>query len=256
MTRLLALTRAITPALANCELTHIDRQPIDIAKAVAQHSAYERLLESLDCTVQRVAAAPDLADAVFIEDTAVVLDEIAIVARPGVESRRREVAAVAEALRPFRKITRVEAPATLDGGDVLVAGRKIYVGQTARTNASGREALVRATVPLGYEVHAIPISKCLHLKSAVCLVAKDSVLLNPKWAWPEAFAGLKIVEVDPTEPYAANALMVGDSVVYAAEFPKTRQRLERHGLRVAPIEASELAKAEGGVTCCSLLFQA
>ncbi|HEY2824164.1 MAG TPA: hypothetical protein VGI83_01335 [Gemmatimonadales bacterium] len=255
-TKPIALTRELTPAIIRCELTHVARSAIDLDKARAQHTAYEQALTELGCAVQRLKAAPAMADAVFIEDTAVILDEVAVIARPGAESRRVEVAAVAEALKPHRKLIRLESPATLDGGDVIVAGKTIFVGQTARTNALGREALVRATTPYGYKVEGMTVTKCLHLKSAASLVADDTMLINPKWAWREAFLNYRIVEVDPDEPWAANALRVGDSVIHAAEFPKTRERLEQLGLRVRPVESSELAKAEGGVTCCSLIFTA
>ena len=253
---LIALTREITPAIANCELTHVARTPIDVATARAQHLAYEQLLQRLGCTVQRLKALPSMADAVFIEDTAIVLPEIAIMTRPGAESRRKEIAVVAETLKAHRKVVRIEdAMATIDGGDVIVAGKQIFVGQTARTNAFGREALVRFTAPFGYHVDAIAVSQCLHLKSAACLVAPDTVLINPKWAFRQAFHAFKVIEVDPAEPYAANALLIGTAVVHAAEFPRTRERLEHAGLRVHPIPAAELAKAEGGVTCCSVIFE-
>lgn len=251
----IALTRDLTPAIVNCELTHVARTPIDLDKARAQHAEYEKLLTQLGCKVQRLKAQPTMADSVFIEDTAVVLPELAIIARPGAESRRNEVAAVAEALKPFRKVLRIEDKmATLDGGDVIVAGKKIFIGQTARTNAFGREALVRMTSQFGYQVDGITVSHCLHLKSAACLVAPDTMLINPKWAFKQAFHDFKVIETDPSEPYAANAVLVGKALVYAEAFPKTRARLEAAGIAVHAIDASELAKAEGGVTCCSLIF--
>jgi dimethylargininase len=251
----LAFTREMTPAISNCELTHVARTPIHIDTARAQHKAYEDLLKHLGCTVHRLKALPTMADAVFIEDAAVVLPEIAIITRPGAPSRRAEVAGVAEALKAHRKVLRIEdTMATIDGGDVIVAGKKIFVGQTARTNAFGRDALVRLTSQFGYHVDGITVTKCLHLKSAACLVAPDTMLINPTWAFKQAFHDFTVIEVDPSEPYAANALAVGNAVVHAAEFPRTRERLERAGLHVHPIPASELAKAEGGVTCCCLIF--
>ena len=258
MTRkLLAFTREITPAIVNCELTHVKRTPIDVDKARAEHRAYEQLLERLGCTVHRLKALPAMADSVFIEDTAVVLPEIAIMTRPGAASRRREVPAVAEALKAYRKVLKIEdAMATIDGGDVIVAGRRIFVGQTARTNAFGRDALVRITSQFGYHVDGITVSKCLHLKSAACLVAPDTMLINPTWAFKQAFHDFKVIEVHPSEPRAANAALVGDQVICAEEFPRTRERLEAAGIAVHPIAAAELAKAEGGVTCCSLIFDA
>jgi dimethylargininase len=254
--RLVAVTRAISPALVHCELTHIPRQPIDLAKARAQHDAYEHLLSDLGCAVTRLPAAPDMADGVFIEDTAVVLDEVAIIARPGAVSRRAEVAAVATAVSQWRMLVDIEPPGTLDGGDVLVVGRTLYVGETARTNAAGRDQLAKATEEFGYEVRPVSVTDCLHLKSAVTAVTDETLLINPLWVSGNVFDGLRLVEIDPGEPFAANALRIGDAVIHAAEFPKTRRRLEQIGLRVYPVPASELAKAEGGVTCCSLIFTA
>lgn len=252
----LALTRAVSPRLAECELTHLARAPIDIARAQAQHAAYERCLEQLGCELRRLPPAPELPDSVFVEDTAVVLDELAVVTRPGAPSRQPELDAVAEALRSYRPLHAIEAPATLDGGDVLVAGRRVFVGLSTRTNRAGLEQLERALAPAGYVVRAAAVTGCLHLKSAVTLVAPDVLLLNPAWIDPSGFGGFERIEVDPGEPFAGNALRLPQALLHPAEFPRTRERLERHGLRVHPVAADELAKAEGGVTCCSLLLQA
>jgi len=255
---IIAMTRAVGPALACCELTHLAREPIDVARAVAQHESYERLLVSLGARVVRAAAAPDLPDAVFIEDTAVVLDEIAVITRPGAESRRAETAAVAEALAPHRPLRTMTAPGTLDGGDVLQLGRTLYVGLTAkgRTDAAGIEQLEAFVAPHGYAVVAVPFSGCLHLKSAASALADDLVLLNPDWVSAASFRGARAVTVDPDEPCAANALRIGDALVHPAQYPRTRARLEGESLRVAPLAYDELAKAEGALTCCSLIFEA
>lgn len=251
----LALTRDVSPGLADCELTHLPRTRIDVERARAQHQAYERCLEELGCSVQRLPAAPELPDAVFVEDTAVVLAELAVLARPGAPSRRPEVAGVAEALREHRRLVRIEAPGSLDGGDVLVSGRRVFVGLSGRTNTAGAEQLASALEPAGYAVSALPVSGCLHLKSAACEVAPGLLLLNPAWADRRAFAGLDAIEVDPAEPFAANALRLDATLVYPAAFVRTRARLERHGLTLRTVEADELAKAEGGVTCCSILVR-
>lgn len=252
--RLLAITRAVGPSLARCELTHVERQPIDVARAAAQHGAYEARLAELGCELLRLPAEPDLPDAVFVEDTAVVLDELAVVTRPGAASRRPETASVAAALQPFRRVVTLQPPATLDGGDVLVVGRTLFVGASGRTNGAGIEQLRAAVAPHGYAVVPVPIDGCLHLKSAATLVGEALLLVQPAWIPAGAFPGLERLAVDPGEPFAANALLVGGAVVHAEEFPRTRERLLRHGLRVATVPASELAKAEGGVTCCSLIF--
>ena len=253
---LIALTRPVSPSLARCELTHLAREPIDVVRAAAQHEAYERLLRSLGATVERIAAAPDLPDAVFVEDTAVVLDEIAVVTRPGAPSRREETAAVAAALDPYRTVHTMRAPATMDGGDVLRLQRTLYVGRSGRTNDAGIEQLRAFAGPLGYRVMPVEFSGCLHLKSAATAIGPDRVLIHEAWVPPDAFAGCDVVRVDPAEPYAANALCVGNAVVFPEEFPRTCERLRRLRLSVETVECSELAKAEGAVTCCSLLFDA
>lgn len=253
---LLALTRAISPALARCELTHVERSVIDLDRARAEHEAYEATLRQLGCRVTRLPAAEDMPDSVFIEDTAVVLDEIAILARPGAASRRAEVAAVGAAIRQHRPVAAILAPGTLDGGDVLRAGRRIFVGVGARTNAAGARQVGALASPLGYVVEETSFAGCLHLKTAATLVADDLVLVNPAWLDPTRFAPLRTVAVDPAEPFAANALRVGNAVVFPAEFPRTRARLESLGIQVRAVAAAELARAEGGVTCCSLLFTA
>ncbi|MBX6364369.1 MAG: dimethylargininase [Gemmatimonadetes bacterium] len=252
----IALTRAVSPEIARCELTHLERQPIDAARAAEQHAAYERALRELGCEVRRVAPAPELPDSVFIEDTAVVLDEVAVITRPGAASRRPETAAVADALREFRPLRAIDAPGTLDGGDVLRVGRTLWVGASSRTNADGIAQLRALLRPFGYRVEAVAVEGALHLKSAATLVAPDLLLVNPAWLPPAAFDGMAHLEVDPTEPFAANALLVGTRLLCADAFPRTLERLRRHGLDPLTVDASELAKAEGGVTCCSLVFEA
>lgn len=251
----LALTRAISPRLVECELTHLARAPISVARAEAQHAAYEAALRALGCEVRRVAPAPDHPDSVFIEDTAVVLDELAVVARPGAASRRAETDAVERALAPLRPLARITAPGTVDGGDVLVVGRRIWIGLTGRTNAEGIAQFRDAVAPHGYRVDAVPVSGCLHLKTAVTAVDDRAVLVNPAWVDPAAFAPLTVLTVDPAEPMGANVLRVGDALLYADAYPRTLQRLRAHGASVTTVDASELAKAEGAVTCCSLVMR-
>jgi dimethylargininase len=249
-----ALTREISPAFNACELTHVARVPIDLDRARAQHRDYEARLVEAGCRVQRLAAGAHLPDSVFIEDTAVVFDEIAIVARPGAVSRRAETEAVAEALRPYRTLVHIESPGTLDGGDVLCSGRRVFVGRSSRTNDGGVAQLRRALAPYAYEVAVVSVRGALHLKSAVTAVAPDLLLMNPGWVSRELFAPFEILEVDPREPGAANALRVGTRVIFPTAFPRTRERLEARGLKLLTVDASEVAKAEGAVTCCSLVF--
>jgi len=252
---LLALTRSVSPAMAQCELTHLARVPIDPALAAGQHRSYEAALAHLGCMVERITPAPELPDSVFVEDAAVALDEIAVIARPGAESRRTEVDAVADAMRRYRPIATITSPGTLDGGDVLRLGRTLYVGQSGRTNDEGIAQLRRHAGPHGYSVRALRPTGCLHLKTAVTAVSDHAVLLNPDWIATAAFDGLEVITVHPEEPFAANVVRVGDAVLTAAAFPRTRRIMEAHGITVHVVDVSELAKAEGAVTCCSILLE-
>jgi dimethylargininase len=251
---ILALTRAVPPSIVRCELTYLARTPIDVERAVAQHDTYEDMLVRLGCTVLRLPDEPEQPDSVFVEDTAVVLDEIAVIARPGVESRRGETTSAAEALRSYRPLGCIQAPGTLDGGDVLRLGRRVYVGLSGRTNVDGARQLADLLAPHGYQIAGIEVRGCLHLKSAVSAVADDVLLLNPRWVDGGSFAASERIDVHPDEPFAANALRVGGVVVAAASAPRTRERLEAAGLTVESVDVSELAKAEAGVTCCSLIL--
>jgi dimethylargininase len=251
---MIALTRAVSPTLDRCQLTHLERVPLDVGRAADEHRAYERLLERLGCRVERVAPAPALPDAVFVEDTAVVTDELAVLCRPGAASRRREVDAVGDALARYRPLRRVEPPATLDGGDVLRVGRRVWVGLSERTTAAGAEQLRAILGPQGYRVEALPVRGCLHLKSAVTPLGDGTLLLNPAWVDVDAFDGLRLVEVAPGEPRAANVVVAGGEVVMPDGFPRTRERLADLGRTVRTVPLAELAKAEAGVTCCSILL--
>lgn len=190
----------------------------------------------------------------FVEDAAIVLDELAIITRPGVETRRGETPSVAEALEAYRKLFRIEPPGTIDGGDVLRVGRTLYVGMSGRSSPAGLEQLRACVAPSGYTVTAVAMADCLHLKSAVTQVGRGALLINRDWVDTRAFDAMELIDVDPSEPMGANALLVGETVVYPTAYPRTRRRLEDRAIAVEPIDVSELAKAEGGVTCCSLIF--
>lgn len=250
----IALVREVSPKLADCELTHLSRQEIDVDLARSQHQRYTDCLAALGCEVQTLVAEPDLPDSVFVEDTAVVLDEIAIITRPGAASRRPETPSVARALEPYRKLRFIESPATLDGGDVLRIGKRIFIGLSSRSNDAAIEQVRAYAEPFDYRVLGVSVKGCLHLKSAVTQVAENTVLLNRRLIDAAVFAGFEIIDVDDMEPLAANALLVGESVIYPTSYPRTLERLEERGILTVPVEVSELIKAEGAVTCCSLIF--
>lgn len=252
----IVLTRGVPASISKCELTHLERTPIEIAVARAQHHEYEDTLRRLGCVVERIDPADDLPDSVFVEDTAVVLDEIAVVTRPGAPSRRAETAGVERALARYRAIHRMTGPATMDGGDVVRVGRAIYVGMSSRTDEEGARQLAAAVRPFGYTVECVRVGGCLHLKSAVTEVGDATVVCNPDWVDARAFKGCEAIAVDPREPFAANVLRIGQSLVCAKAYPRTADALRARGYDVHLVDASELAKAEAGVTCCSLIIAA
>jgi dimethylargininase len=254
--KLIAVLREVSPAIQNCELTHLARQPIDLELAVRQHRDYAGALQALGCETVVLPASPALPDSVFVEDAALVLDELAVITRPGAPSRRQETPAIRRALQPYRRLAEITAPGTLEGGDILILGRRIYVGQSTRSNLQGLAQLLAILAPFGYQVQGVPVQGCLHLKSAVTQVGPNQVLLNPQWVDPQIFDGLDVQFVDPGEPYAANAVWLEVGLVYPACFPRTQARLAAKGITALLVDVSELQKAEGAVTCCSLIFKA
>ena len=253
---MIAFTRAVPSSITRCELTHLSREPIDIDVARAQHDRYESALRDAGVDVTRLPDSDDLPDAVFVEDTAVVFDEIAVLTRPGMESRRAEVESVREALAAYRPLATIEAPATLDGGDVLVLDRDVLVGLTPRSNILGVQRLRAFLAPFGYEVRGVPVRGCLHLKSAVTRAGTRTLVANPSWIDPALMPGWDVVPVDAREPHAANVLWLGSTTIVAEQFERTNAAVARAtDSQLVAVPASELAKAEGGVTCCSILLR-
>jgi dimethylargininase len=250
-----ALTREVPRSIVRCELTHRARAPIDHARAVAQHRAYCQALEALGLRVLRLPADEAFPDCCFVEDAAVVLDEVAVLAMPGAVSRRGEVVAVEEALRTYRPLERIALPATLDGGDVLRIGRRLWVGRSSRTNEAGIEVLAAAVAPFGYEAVGMDFRGCLHLKSAVTALDEETVLVNPDWVEAGPL-GCRMVSVAPGEPEAANVLRVGGELWGHVRHSRTLDLLESRGYQVRRLDVSEFVKAEAGLTCKSLLFRA
>lgn len=253
----IAITRGVSPRFNECEITHIERIPINIDVARAQHAEYVRALKSqgCGCEVVELPAEPDLPDSVFVEDTAFILPEVAVITRPGADSRKPEVHSVAQALAPFKKLVHLQEPATLDGGDVLVVGKNIFIGLSTRSNQEAIDQLNALLAEYGYSVTGVQMHDCLHLKTAVSRVDDNTLLINKNWLDTHHFTDFHLIEVHPDEPFAANCLPVGNSIIYPAAFPKTRALLEQAGYQIVMVDVSELAKAEGAVTCCSLILQ-
>jgi dimethylargininase len=249
-----AITRAVSRSIGQCELSHLARVPIDVERAREQHHAYENALRSLGVDVHSLPEEPDLPDSVFVEDMAIVLEECAVITRPGADSRRPEAASIARALAEDRNLIAIHPPGTVDGGDVLVLDRTIYVGVTARSNDSAIQQMQAGLDPYGYQVVGVPVTGCLHLKSAITQAAQDLLLINPAWIGRDCFPGFRLLEIDPSEPYAGNVLRVGDVALYQPSFPRTLKRLEAAHISLLLVDASELGKAEGALTCCSLVY--
>ena len=251
----LAITRQVSRAIDRCELTYLAREHIDLPRARQQHALYERALQELGLALLSLPEERELPDSVFVEDTALVLDECAILLRPGADSRRPETDSMAEVLSRFRPLHRLQAPARVDGGDILRLGRRMYIGLSQRTDEAATEQIRSCLRPFDYMVEAVRVNGCLHLKSAVTEVGPGTVLVNPEWIDPRHFADVGCIEIDPSEPYAANALRVGETVLFPEAFPLTASRLRKAGVQTRALPSDELAKAEGALTCCSLIFR-
>ena len=253
----LAFTRAVSPRIAECALTHLDRQPIDPIRADAQHAAYEQALADAGCEVIRLPDLADDPDAVFVEDTALILGEHAIITRPGAASRENEIYSTAIGLTPHFTVHFLPT-GTLDGGDVLRIENTLYVGLSSRSDAAGAQALEAAVSPLGFWVVPIELEHCLHLKTAATFAGLDdqgvpTVLVNPDWVDPAYFSGTNALLVPVEEPFAANVIQAGGRLIMGAGSPGTARMLREFGFTVVEVDLSELQKAEAGGTCMSLL---
>lgn len=224
--------------------------------AFRQHAAYCALLRDCGAEVTTLTANLGHPDAVFIEDTFLVLDEIAIRTRPGADSRRDEPLGIEPEVSKYREVRRIETPATLDGGDVVVTGRSILVGASSRTNEAGAHALQDIAAPFGYRVTRVGLRDCLHFKSACCALPDGRLLANPAWLERSSLDGFTVLPVPPSEPFAGDFAICGETVVVSASHPLTADLIRSLGFRVRAAELSEFEKAEGGVTCLSLIFRA
>ena len=252
---LTAITRDLSASINDCELSFHARQPIDVAKATAQHQAYRDYLAERGMRVISLSAEAGLPDAVFVEDPAVVVDEVAVISNMGAPSRRPEATSLAEAISRYRPLRFLTEPATLEGGDVLRVGRSVFVGLSRRTNREGFEQLRDLLGLYDYRVESVEVRGCLHLKSACSHLGNETVLVNQAWIDANPLRRFKLLDVPEEEAAAGNALMIDNVAIVPASFPRTRALLEERGFWVHPIDVSELQKAEAGVTCCSLIFR-
>jgi dimethylargininase len=240
--------------MEHCQRTYVARVPIEPALALRQHEEYCRVLRQCGAEVRILEINRDLPDCAFIEDTAIVLDEVAVLASMGTSSRRAEPAGIEPELRKYRDVERVEPPATLEGGDVMRVGRTLLVGLSSRTNRAGISALEAIAGRYGYTIVPVPVRRCLHLKTACTALDEKRLLVNPAWLDVPALRGFELVHVPDEEPWAANIALVDSSVCIAADQVRTADRIREFGFKVRTIDLSEFAKAEGGVTCLSLLL--
>ncbi|HUP67961.1 MAG TPA: arginine deiminase family protein [Sphingomicrobium sp.] len=245
-----AFTRAVSPRLAECQLTHLQRVPIDPQKAAEQHHAYERALAGAGLEIVRLPELPDDPDAVFVEDTALILGDHAVITRPGVASRAAETASTADGLRDHFEVHRLQS-GHLDGGDVLRIGKRLYVGASTRTDRAGIDALASLCRLLGYEVVVAQTGACLHLKTGATYAGDGMLLYDPATIDPAQFAGAEALAV--YEPAGANCVRAGDRLILPAGNPRTADMLRNRGFTIVEVDVSELQKAEAGVTCMSLI---
>ena len=252
-----AFTRAVSPRLAECELTHLDRVHVDVAAAAAQHGAYERALVEAGLELIRLADLPDHPDAVFVEDTALLLDGHAVITRLGAATRASESESTAAGLGAHFDLLRIES-GHVDGGDVLRIGKRLYVGLSTRTDMVGVQALAELVRPLGFEVAQARLGDCLHLKTGATFAGRDRagtpvLLYNEQCIDPAQFTGIEPLAVSSAEPEAANCVRAADRLILPAGNPRTADKLRTRGFQVVEVDVSELQKAEAGVTCMSLI---
>jgi len=254
--KLVAITHVPSPNMEGCIRTYIENATIDMELARRQHAGYCAVLEECGADVVSLKKNTDLPDSVFVEDAAVVLDEIAVVGVMGALSRRPESAAVEAELRKWRLVHRIELPATLDGGDVLRIGKTILIGFSSRTNEEGVTGFKQVAEPLGYRVIVVPVTGCLHLKSACCALPDGSLIVNRKWIDHRAIAGFETLDVPAEEPWGANVTLVRSSVVMPAGNGRVGELIARRGFAVHGVDLSEFQKAEGSASCLSILLEA
>jgi dimethylargininase len=251
---LTALTHIVSPKMDCCELTFMDRQPINIELAERQHDHYCAFLESHGLRVVKLSENIHCPDSCFVEDTAIVLDELAIITSMGVASRREESPAIERELAKHRELAHIRLPATIEGGDVLRVGKKLFVGLSSRTNAEGVRALAQILIPLGYEVIPVSVKNSLHLKTACTAIDDETLLMNPNWIDRNPFRAFDIVFTPEDEPWAASTLKLGDTVCIDPFSPKSVELVRKRNVKIETLDISEFRKAEAGFSCLSIIF--
>ncbi len=249
-----AITRDVSPSIESCELAFLERQPIDYSVAVQQLEAYRAALRDCGVIVTQLAEENAYPDACFVEDTAIVVDELAVICNPGALPRRGETKTIKLELSKHRETVPIHLPATIDGGDVLRMGRELLVGMSRRTNTEGIRELARVLGPFGYRVRPVSVTGCLHFKSACTAIDDETFLVNRDWVDPEELGGFRLVSVPDQEPWSANLLRVNETVFVQAGFPRTADLIQEVNDHIRTLDVSEFHKAEASLTCLSLLF--
>ncbi len=252
---LIGLTHTVSPNLAQGELTYIDRAPVDHTTALPQHDQYYNTLAAHGVEVKKLTMNSDYPDSCFVEDTAIVLDEIAIITRMGTTSRRGETAGIVAEISKYRETVAIQQPATIEGGDVLHVGKTLFVGLSTRTNTQGIEALTTIAKRFGYKVIPVPVTGCLHLKTACTAVSDDTLLLNPLWIDTAPLQSFTLLPVSLDEPWAANTVRIGNTLCVQAGFPNMLEQVHTFADRIEPLDISEFRKVEAGPSCLSVLFE-
>ena len=249
-----AITRGVSSALSQCEVTYVKRGAIDVALAREQHRHYSAALQWAGLRVVQLPALESHPDGCFVEDTAVVLDEAAIVTTMGSASRRAEVSSVEASLGEHRELHQVRLPATIEGGDVLRVGKTLFIGRSSRTNAEGIAAAEAIAGRYGYKVVAVEVQGCLHLKTAVTALTRDTLIINPEWIDASPFRAFRHERVSVDEPWSGNVLTANGRAILHAGHTRAAEAITRLGIEVRAVDVGEFMKAEAGVTCLSILL--
>lgn len=247
------LTRRPSSSIAQGALTYMDRVTPDFALAELQHNVYRSALVAKGHALIDVPAANGFPDSTFAEDVVLAFPECFVLCRPGTASRLGEPELIASYLPEDRPIYRIEAPATLDGGDILRIGRDVFVGLSTRTNSAGLIGLERLLSSFNYKTIPVRVLGALHLKTAVTAPTSDILLANSDWVDLAPFGNRTIIDVDDAEPFSANTLHIGEQLFMQASHPRTTSRLKSLGLIIDALDISEFAKIEAGLTCMSVI---